>query len=328
MIGIGDQVGSHSRSRSQSQSPKMESKSPLQRNASIQNADKLVVEATGLRKRKRNVVLSFFGIQNVNEDYATAATKFNQAGNIYKSARNFEKAEEAYQNAATTFLELNEETDATRAKADWASCLAHTNKREAIRIYQDVVDSYTAAGTFSLAARNQHEIAKLYEALGDYENAIDAYEKTAQFYEVQNASSSALPYKVAAAKELVMMGNYQEAADRFERIGRQCLDSGILKYGGKTHFLNAVLCKALNEDEVGASRSLLEFQRIDPSASSMRDYKGIASVLEAVCERDGPTMQKLVDEFKRTKRLDEFTMGLVERLDAQVNQHLSLADLC
>lgn len=310
----------------------MERKSPLQRNASIGNADKLVIEATRLRTGKRSVVLRFFGIPAGNEDYALAATKFNQAGNLYKSALNFEKAAEAYHNAATTFLDLGEDRDATRAKADCASCLAHTpkqtTKREAIRIYQDVVEAYTAAGTFSLAARNQQEIATLYESLGDSENAIKAYDKTAQFYDLENASSSALPAKVAAAKEHVMMGDYQEAAVRFERIGRQCLESGILKYGAKPHFLNAVLCKVLNEDEIGASKSLLEFQRIDPSASAIRDYEGISSVVEAVWELDGSKIQKLVCELKRTKRLDEFTIDLVERVAAKVNPQQSLDDLC
>ena len=51
------------------------------------------------------------------------------------------------------------------------------------------VNYYTEEGRFSIAAKYQKEIAEAYEAEGDLENAMDAFEAAADFYEGEGSQT-------------------------------------------------------------------------------------------------------------------------------------------
>lgn len=69
-------------------------------------------------------------------------------------------------------------------------CTLHTLElidTEAINCLRLAVDLYTDEGRFSMAAKYQKEIGELYEAEMDFEHAIEAYQKAADFFEGENS---------------------------------------------------------------------------------------------------------------------------------------------
>ena len=104
------------------------------------------------------------------------------------------------------------------------------------------IDYYLEDGKFSIAARHQKSVAEMYENEGDIQNASEQYEKAGELYEGENSTSSANQCKLKVAQYSAQLGNYNKAIEIYEKVAISSLDNNLLKWSAKDYFLRAGIC--------------------------------------------------------------------------------------
>jgi alpha-soluble NSF attachment protein len=105
----------------------------------------------------------------------------------------------------------------------------------------------------------------MFETENQYEEAIVNYQKAADFYSAENAASAAGKClgKIAFLAVQLEPPNYEKAIEVFEQVGKDALNSNLLKFNAKGHFFNALLCTLAMGDVVAAERCLGSYRELD-----------------------------------------------------------------
>ncbi len=123
--------------------------------------------------------------------------------------------------------------------------------------------------------------------------------------EQQKSQSAQCLAKVAELSSAAMdPPDFLRAAEIYENLGKNCLDSNLLKYNAKGHFLHAVLCHLANQDSVGASQAMSRFSSLDYTLRESREGKFGEELIECVEGGDGEGFATACYEFDRISKLD------------------------
>ena len=98
--------------------------------------------------------------------------------------------------------------------------------------------------------------------------------------------------------------DFLRAAEIYESLGKNCLDSNLLKYNAKGHFLHCVLCQLANQDSVGASQAMNRFSSLDYTLRESREGKFADELIECVENGDSEGFATACFEFDRISKLD------------------------
>ena len=98
--------------------------------------------------------------------------------------------------------------------------------------------------------------------------------------------------------------DFLRAAEIYESLGKNCLDSNLLKYNAKGHFLHCVLCHLANQDSVGASQAMNRFSSLDYTLRESREGKFADELVECVENGDSEGFATACFEFDRISKLD------------------------
>ena len=79
---------------------------------------------------------------------------------------------------------------------------------------------------------------------------------------------------------------YSKAAELFEQLAKSCIDSNLLKWSAKDHFLKAGLCHMCTGDMVATERAIDEYQSLFPSFTDQRECKLLKDLKEAIDEQN------------------------------------------
>lgn len=201
------------------------------------------------------------------DKYEDSAEKFQRAGHAYKAAKAWPQAAKAYENAAKNYQKAKSDSDV-------ANCFI-----EAARAYVKAGDSKTAtevletealprmvdAGRLSQAAKLHQEVAEMMEEEGQYDGAMDNYQKAADLFNAENAGSTASKClaKIGHLAAQLDPPDFDRASIMFAQVGSDCLASNLLKFSAKGYFFNAVICTLARGDIVAAESQLNKFKEQD-----------------------------------------------------------------
>lgn len=130
---------------------------------------------------------------------------------------------------------------------------------KAIECWSDAVTLLCDAGRLNMAAKLSKEIAEALENNisegGEDSNesvqaAIASYQQAADLFDMENAKSqsSGCVQKIAELSSGALNPpDLLKAAELYESLGRGCLESNLLKYNAKGHFLNGECCLLLHD---------------------------------------------------------------------------------
>jgi hypothetical protein len=79
---------------------------------------------------------------------------------------------------------------------------------------------------------------------------------------------------------------YARAAELFEQLAKASIDSNLLKWGAKDHFLKAGLCHMCTADMIATERAIADYQALFPSFSDQRECKLLKDLKEAIDEQN------------------------------------------
>lgn len=184
-----------------------------------------------------------------NED---AAELYTKAANAYKVGGWHDDAGDAYCKSAELYKILKNLGEASKALSDAGACYKKggVNISRAIECWSDAVTLLCDAGRLNMAAKLSKEIGDALEGnVGEGEEsnndsikaAIASYQQAADLFEMENAKSqsSGCLQKIAELSSAALNPpDLLKAAELYESLGRGCLESNLLKYNAKGHFLN------------------------------------------------------------------------------------------
>jgi len=253
-------------------------------------------------KQLKKKVMPIFG--NSPAKFEEAAEAFSKAANLFKMAKKYEEAGKAFMKVAECQLKVDSKHEAASSYAAAATCFKKNNTEACVDCLKQAVELFTGEGRFSIAAKNQKEIAEVYEAELNYESAIEAYQQAADFFEGENSTSQANTCLLKVAQYSAQLENFQKAVELYEQVAKASLENNLLKWGAKEHLQRAILCHLANEDLVGAQKSLENYKNWDPSFASSRECKFVEEIMAAIEKYDVEAFTQSVVDYDSVIKLD------------------------
>lgn len=107
---------------------------------------------------------------------------YQQAGNLFKKAKNWYQAGKAYSEAAKLLLEPGKRFIAGTNYANAFKCYRKTEKQQAISSVMEAIDIFADIGRFTLAAEYHQALADLYRnEIDDLVNVNYEFQKRSYF---------------------------------------------------------------------------------------------------------------------------------------------------
>ncbi|XP_059668106.1 alpha-soluble NSF attachment protein-like [Cornus florida] len=246
--------------------------------------------------------------------YEDAADLYQRAGNCFKLDKSWDKAGSVYIKLAGCHVKSDSKHEAASAYVDAANCYKKTSRKQAIAWLDKAVSMFLDIGRFHMAARYCKEIGELFEVEQNFEQAIVYFERSAELFESEEATSLANQCKFKVAQFSAQLAQYPKAIKIYEEVARLSLNVNLLKYGVKGHLLNAGICQLCKGDVVATTNALERYQDLDPNFSRTREYKFLADLASAVDEEDVAKFTEVIKEFDSMTPLDAWKTTLLLRV--------------
>lgn len=230
---------------------------------------------------------SFFG--SSDDKYEDAADLFEKAANCYKKEKMYREAAGAYLRSADCHKKLksNHELCATLVKA--ADMMSKDNVPEGIQLYEQAVEIYLEQGKFATGAKYQQEVAKLHAQEQNFEEALEAYGKAAEYYDGDGNAASrrdACLEQVATLCGEKDVRRYDKAAEIFEQLGVAATEVALKKFSARKLFMHCVLCHLARPDVVGARQAVEKAKSTDYTFEACREGELCEALVSATEQYD------------------------------------------
>lgn len=252
-----------------------------------------------------------------NED---AAELFRKAANAYKVGGYLKEAGSAYNRAACIFKDkLKNDMEASKCLTESGHCYKKEDPPKAIEMFRESISMLCDGGRLTQAARLSKEVAELFENEVPEDNesvklAIESYHQAADLYEMEQQKSQAnqCTVKVAELSSAALdPPDYLLGAQLYEKLGKECLDSTLLKYNAKGYFLQCVFCHLANQDSIGASQAMSRFSAADFTFRESREGRFVSQLIECVEGMDAEGLASACFEYDRISKLDPWKTSIL-----------------
>lgn len=257
----------------------------------------------------------------VSHWYSHFYLRFCQAGNLFKMAKLWKEAGDAFVRAAELHGSKGDSKhDCASQFAEAANCYRKVNPQLAVDCLTKTSDIYTDMGRFNMAAKNHVTMAELYETeCPDTEQCIQHYQKAADYYKGEESKSSATKCLIKVAQYSAQLEQYQKAIAVFEEIAMWEADHPTLKYAAKNHFFQALLCY-LCIDPLDAQHALKRYEDASPSFADTREAKLIKDLIACLEDGNEELFTDTIKSFDKISRLDQWHTGLLVKIKRSINK--------
>uniref|UniRef100_A0A6I8PJ49 NSF attachment protein alpha n=1 Tax=Ornithorhynchus anatinus TaxID=9258 RepID=A0A6I8PJ49_ORNAN len=272
----------------------------------------LLAEADRKVKNSQSFFSGLFGGSSKMEE---ACETYARAANMFKMAKNWSAAGNAFCQAAQLHLQLQSKHDAATSFVDAGNAFKKADPQEAINCLMRAIEIYTDMGRFTIAAKHHISIAEIYEAeLVDIDKAIAHYEQSADYYKGEESNSSANKCLLKVAGYAAQLEQYQKAIEIYEQVGTNAMDSPLLKYSAKEYFFKAALCHFCI-DMLNAKLAIQKYEELFPSLLRLQGVQ----TGEETARRPRRAERRQLHRFGERVRLD-FAAGPVADHHASADQ--------
>ncbi|XP_005042754.1 PREDICTED: beta-soluble NSF attachment protein [Ficedula albicollis] len=266
-------------------------------------AVQLMAEAEKRVKGSHSFLRGLFGGNTRVEE---ACEMYTRAANMFKIAKNWSAAGNAFCQAAKLHMQLQSKHDSATSFVDAGNAYKKADPQGKAAAF--------GIGRFTIAAKHHITIAEIYEAeLVDIEKAIAHYEQAADYYKGEESNSSANKCLLKVAAYAAQLEQYQKAIEIYEQVGTNTMDNPLLKYSAKEYFFKAALCHFI-VDELNAKLALEKYEEMFPAFTDSRECKLLKKLLEAHEEQNSEAYTEAVKEFDSISRLDQWLTTMLLRI--------------
>ncbi|XP_012267694.2 alpha-soluble NSF attachment protein [Athalia rosae] len=286
-----------------------------------QKAIQLMAEAEKKLTSSKGIFSSLFGGTSKVEE---AVECYQRAANLFKMAKKWGAAGNAFCQAASLHGKAGSRHDAATNYVDAANCYKKSNPNEVVDCLLKAIEIYTDMGRFTMAAKHHQSIAEMYESESvDLERAVHHYEQAADYFRGEESNSSANKCLLKVAQYAAQLENYDKAIQIYEQVASSSLESSLLKYSAKEYFFRAALCH-LCVDVLNAQHAIERYQEQYPAFQDSREYKLIKTLIEHLEEQNLEGYTEAVKEYDSISRLDSWYTTILLRIKKQVNDNPDL----
>jgi len=286
-----------------------------------QKAMQLMAEA----EKKLNSSKGFFGsLFGGSSKVEEAVECYQRAANMFKMAKKWGSAGNAFCEAASLHAKAGSKYDAAVNYVDAAHCYKKSDPNEAVSCFLKAIEIYTDMGRFTMAAKHHQSIAELYETEAvDLDRAVQHYEQAADYFKGEESNSSANKCLLKVAQYAAQLENYDKAIQIYEQVASSSLESSLLKYSCKEYFFRAALCH-LCVDVLNAQHALERYQELCPAFQDSREYKLLKVLIDHMEEQNVDGFTEAVKDYDSISRLDQWYTTILLRIKKQVNDNPDL----
>jgi len=266
--------------------------------------------------------------------YEDAAEAFDKAANAYKVGGMYSEAGDAYRKAADLQKEkLNNLSEASKMLSNAGSCYSKISPADAITSYREAVTLLCDAGRLNQAAKLSKQIGEIHEkeiAEGSNDTvvaAIESYEQAAELFQMEDAKSQASQClsKVAELSSAALNPpDLLKAAQLYDDLGRQCLESNLLKYNAKGYFVQCILCHLAAGDPVASEQAVSRFNNLDFTFADSREGKFCSQLVECVDKHDSGGFATACFEFDRISKLDAWKTSILVQVKRSIEDDVGV----
>jgi len=283
---------------------------------------KLISEATDLMARGESklneFVMPLFGSKSLK--YEEAAEIFEKAGNTFKRAKQYNESSNAFKQAAKCHLRLNNKYDAAGVYVKASGMMKKESVPIAIELLHLAIELYVDEGRFLMAAKHHIDLAELYEEENDFVRAKQEYRTGAEYYEDEGNPATGRKSLLKVAEIAATMGEYPEAIEIFETVGRDSLSNELTQFSAKKHFFAAGLSVMCTLDTVAIKRALDNYSSICNDFARSVEYNLLEGCVEAMEEVDPKAFAKASAEYDRISNLTPWQTSLLIRVKDSILQ--------
>lgn len=277
-------------------------------------AEALLQEGDRLLKRS-----SIWGFVDPSKKFEDAKEKFTKAANLFKLAKAWEGAGKAFEKSAEMAEKLEMPHEAISFLMDAADMYSRIDKRRAVHLYKDVATKSCEQGKFSKAAQMLDLAGALLEE-DDIGAAVECYSKASDYHFSDRANSKGNKSLEKVALLSAEIGNFGDAAKIFEQLGYSALESTLLKFGAKKHFLHAGICFLAKGDVVAAQVALGRYSLADPSLKGSREFNLYEQLCNAYEKLDTDIFTQALVEYDRVMTLDSWETSVLLKVKRSIEE--------
>ncbi|CAG9793556.1 unnamed protein product [Diatraea saccharalis] len=286
-----------------------------------QKAMQLMAEAEKKLSSSKTFLGSLFGGSSKVEE---AVDCYLRAANLFKMAKKWAQAGNAFCNAAQLHLKAGVRHDAATNFVDASNCYKKCDPNEAVSCLLKAIEIYTDMGRFTVAAKQHQNIAELYETeCVDLARAMQHYEQAADYFRGEESTSSANKCMLKLAQYAAQLEHYDKAIQIYEQIAKSSLDNSLLKYSAKEYMFRAALCH-LCVDILNAQHAIEKYCGLYPAFADTREYKLVKELIEHLEEQNVEAFTEAVKTYDSISRLDQWYTTILVRIKKQINDNPDL----
>jgi len=192
---------------------------------------------------------------------------------------------------------------------------------------KQAVSLFVDDGKFNMGAKYEKEIAELYEAEGDLNNAIQHYETASDYFETENATSTSISCLLKVAHFAAQMKNFKRAYEIFEQAATVSAANNLLKYSVKDYLLKGGLCHLCEGDIVGTRKAVTKYSSIGSEFMGSREYTFLNSITDAFENHDLDAFTASAQDFDAVLKLDPWKTSILLDLREKLEKDDDADDL-
>lgn len=290
-----------------------------------QEARQLMAEAEKTLNSSKGFFSKLLGSGTKQEE---ACEKFVRAANMFKIAKKWNDAGNAFCKAAEIHQSLQNKHDSASNLVDAGNCYKKTDAESAIKCLCGAIDIYTDMGRFTVAAKHHISIAEIYENdTSKLEKAISHYEQAADFYKGEESTSSANKCWLKVAAYAAQLEQYTKAIDLYERVGMASMDSPLLKYSVKEYFFKSALCHFCLGGTIDAKQSMEKYEGLFPAFSDSRECNLLKKLISTHDDQSADAFAEAVASYDSISRIDQWLTTILLRIKKTIGCEDGIDDL-
>eukprot|EP01083_Nonionella_stella_P003679 10585_1 len=282
----------------------------------MQKADKFLQAAD-----KKAAKFDWFGISK-QQNQEDASEMYAKAAAQYKIIKEYGKAGLCYSKSAQCNMASQNDIEAKASWREAGKCFRHVDYKKAIEAYKNAIQLNLDADRFGQAARLQEEIGDMLAEDDHLNEAIEAYEQSADYYDAENDTGNKNKRLLKVAHMCGKAQKWEKAIQIFETTAKQSVDNNLLRWKVKEYIFKAMLLTIcmLAEDDIVRKKTVKwpqagntvneRYSDISDIYASSRECKLIQQILECL-PTDIQTYKDAIASYDRICKVESWNFELV-----------------
>lgn len=115
-------------------------------------------------------------------------------------------------------------------------------------------------------------------------------------------------------------GEYQKAIDNYEKVANQSINSNLMRYSVKEYFLKAGICHLATKDMIATQRALEKYRDMDPTFAGQREHQLLMDLVGTIEEGDQEKFSDKLYAYDQMSKLDKWKTALLLRIKGQIEE--------